>query len=346
MFPVSAADAVSPAIRRTKQFLFQPFRLGTYLKLCLVAVITEGLAGNSNYSGSHSQTSHSSGTIYPPVWQHAGWIAVIVAALALAVVVGCFIFYLITRLRFAYFHCLIPNTREIRPGWWLYRAQAGRFFWLNIMVGLCFLALVAVLALPFIARILAVIRSVHAGGRPDIAAIVALVLPLIPVILLVVLLGLAVDVVLRDLMLPHYALENATAGEAWGAVWARIRVEKGQFFGYALLRIVLPMVAMIALFLLLLIPAIFFFASTAIVEVGINATFSGATGAVSVIGILLGVGFGVLAAGIAFVVGIGVGGPLSTAIREYALLFYGGRYQRLGDILWPPLAGATAPGMG
>lgn len=346
MFPISAADAISPAIRRTKQFLFQPFRLGTYLKLCLVAVITEGLAGNSHYSGSHTRTSHAPGILHQPVWPQAGWIAVIVAALALAVVVGCFIFYLITRLRFAYFHCLIHNTKEIRPGWWLYREQATRFFWLNILVGLGFLALVAVLALPFIAGFLAVIRTVQAGGRPDIAAIVALILPLIPIILVVSLLALAVDLVLRDLMMPHYALENATAGEAWRAVWARIRLEKGQFFGYALLRIVLPIVAMIGLFLLLLIPAILFFASTAIIEVAIHATFSGATGPVSVIGIVLGVGFGAVAAGIAFVVGIGVGGPLSTAIREYALLFYGGRYQRLGDILWPPLAAASAPGMG
>lgn len=346
MFAISAADAISPAIRRTKQFLFQPFRLGTYLKLCLVAVITEGLSGNSHYSGSPGHTSHTQGSIYPPVWPHAGWIAVIVAALALAIVVGCFVFYLITRLRFAYFHCLIHNLREIRPGWWLYREQATRFFWLNIMVGLGFLALVALLALPFVAGLLAVIRSVQAGSRPDIAAIIALILPLIPVILLVVLLGVAADVVLRDLMLPHYALENATAGEAWHAVWARIRVEKGQFFGYALLRIILPMVAMIGLFLLLLIPAILFFASTAIIEVAIHATFSGATGPVSVIGILLAIGFGAVAAGIAIVVGIGVGGPLSTAVREYALLFYGGRYQRLGDILWPPLAGASAPGIG
>lgn len=346
MFAISAGDAISPAIRRTKQFLFQPFRLGTYLKLCLVAVITEGLTGNSYSSGSHGRATHPRDIISPPVWPHAEWIAVIVAALALAIIVGCFVFYLITRLRFAYFHCLIHNTREIRPGWWLYREQARRFFWLNIMVGLAFLAPAAVLALPFIAGFLAVIRGVHAGGRPDIAAILALVLPLIPIILLLGLLGLAADLVLRDLMLPHYALENATAGEAWRAVWARVRVEKGQFFGYALLRIVLPIVAIIGLILLLLIPAILFFASTAIIEVAIHATFSAATGAVSVIGILLAIGFGAVAAGIPIVVGIGVGGPLSTAIREYALLFYGGRYQRLGEILWPPLAGASAPGIG
>lgn len=33
---------------------------------------------------------------------------------------------------------------------------------------------------------------------------------------------------------------------------------------------------------------------------------------------------------------LGVFGPLSTAIRQYALVFYGARYQRLGEILYPP----------
>jgi hypothetical protein len=31
---------------------------------------------------------------------------------------------------------------------------------------------------------------------------------------------------------------------------------------------------------------------------------------------------------------------VSTAVREYALLFYGGRYQALGDILYPPTPAA------
>ncbi len=45
---LSAADAITPAIYRTRNYLFRPFELGTYLKLCLVAVITEGLGGNFN----------------------------------------------------------------------------------------------------------------------------------------------------------------------------------------------------------------------------------------------------------------------------------------------------------
>lgn len=67
------------------------------------------------------------------------------------------------------------------------------------------------------------------------------------------------------------------------------------------------------------------------VEVGIHATLGGA-------GTPLMVLIGLISVLIAALVGICFGGPLSTATREYALIFYGGRYQRLGDTLFPPPA--------
>ena len=36
----SASQAISPAIERTKNYLFRPFAWGTYLKLSVVACIT------------------------------------------------------------------------------------------------------------------------------------------------------------------------------------------------------------------------------------------------------------------------------------------------------------------
>jgi len=50
--------------------------------------------------------------------------------------------------------------------------------------------------------------------------------------------------------------------------------------------------------------------------------------------VLIGIVFGLLVA-------FSLGGPIATWIRNYALLFYGGRYQALGDILFPP---PPAPG--
>jgi len=59
-----------------------------------------------------------------------------------------FVLYLVTRLRFAFFHCLVRNTKEIRPGWWLYREQAARFFWMNVGVGFCYLLALVLISLP------------------------------------------------------------------------------------------------------------------------------------------------------------------------------------------------------
>ena len=61
----------------------------------------------------------------------------------------------------------------------------------------------------------------------------------------------------------------------------------------------------------------------------------------AVAGILLQAFFGVLAFGFALLASICLGGPLSTGVREYALIFYGSRYQALGNLLYPPpVAGA------
>ncbi|MGA7352072.1 MAG: hypothetical protein WBP95_20175 [Acidobacteriaceae bacterium] len=337
MYPISAADAISPAIQRTRTFLFRPFRLGTYLKLCVVALLTEGLGGSGNFNTGHHYTNHKT-TVesFAPFAFTPERIAEAVFAFLLVMLLCFWIYYLITRLRFAFFHCLIHNIKEIRPGWHIYREPATRFFWLNFVVGLCFLLLVALIAIPFAAGFLGLFHNIAAGGHPDLGSILALVLPLIPIILVLVLLGIAVDVVLRDLMLPHYALEDATAGQAWSAVWARISAAKGSFLGYAVLRVLLPIVAMIGLFIVLILPAIIFAVVVVGIEVVLHAAFSGASGGAALVGIFLQVLVGVIAAALALLAWIVIGGPLSTAIRQYALIFYGSRYPALGNILFPP----------
>jgi hypothetical protein len=337
MRAISAADSVSFAIQRTRDLLFRPFNWGTYLKLGLVAIITEGLGGNLNSSSHHAPASGNGPIFHSP----SNLVPVAIAAifaLALVAVILLVVFYLITRLRFAFFHCLVHNVREIRPGWWFYREQATRFFWLNVVVGFCYLLAVVLISIPFVSGFVRLFKETQRGGHFDVGLLLSLVLPLIPIIFLMVLAGFALDVILRDWILPHYALENATAGEAWSQVYARIRAEKRQFFVYALLRLVLPVVAMVALFMLLLVPGIALAGSLAAVEFGLHSAFADATGGSALVGVLLEVFFGVLAFGFALLASICLGGPVSTGIREYALVFYGGRYQMLGDMLYPPIA--------
>jgi hypothetical protein len=344
MRAISAADSVSPAIERTRNFLFSPFNWGTYLKLGLVALITEGIGSNfrsSSHGGGrplgHGPMMHSLSGINPL------WIAEAVAALMLALIFAGWLFYLVTRLRFAFFHCLVHNTREIRPGWWLLREPASRFFWMNLTVGVCYLLFVAAISIPFISGILRLVRETPPGGSPDIPLLLSLALPIIPIVIVLVLVAILLDVLLRDWMLPHYALEDASAGEAFASVWSRIMAEKRQFFVYALLRLILPGIAMIAVFVVLLIPGLILAGAVAAVEYGVHSGFADASGAAAIVGVLLEVFFGVVAFAFAVLFGICVGGPVSTALREYALIFYGGRYPALGNILYPPSAAPGTP---
>jgi len=358
MLPISAVDSVSLAIQRTRDFLFRQFTWGTYLKLGLVAILTEGLGSNfrssSHNFGSQGQgsTGHSPfhmtpgwpPTGWPPAWLTPTVLAEIGAAVVGAILLSAWIFYLITRLRFAYFHCLTHNTKLIRPGWRLYGTQAMRFFWLNIGVGVGFLVVMGLIAIPFIGGFIKLFQQISQNGKPDIGLLLSLVLPLIPIFILLALVGIATQMILRDWMLPHIALEDATIGEAWASVWARIRAEKRQFFVYALLRIALPIVAAVGLFIVLMIPGLVLAVALAAVELGLHSFFADAVGASAVVGVLLEVFFGVLAFGFAVLAGICIGGPVSTGLREYALIFYGGRYQVLGDILYPATMPATPGG--
>jgi len=334
---VTAAEAVSPALNRTASLLFRPFRWGTFLKLCAVAVLTEGASGNYRMGNSGHRAST---TVSPHVMTSIpdGFIPLLIVFGILALVIGIALFYLIVRLRFALFDCLIHQTRYLRTGWHLYRDQAWRFFLFSIVIGTAFLVVAVAALVPFASGFIHLYRESQATNHFDVGVMIGLVIQLLPVILGLVLLGVVLDVVTRDFMLPHFALENASAGEAWGAVWDRVVAEKGAFVFYAVLRVLLPFLAMIGIFILMIIPVVIVFGSLGVFMAMIHASPAGASP--------IGIFFEVITGMVMFVAGlllaICFGGPLSIAIRNYALVFYGARYQTLGDILYPPMKPATA----
>ena len=181
-------------------------------------------------------------------------------------------------------------------------------------------------------------RNMPAGGHPDWPHLIGLLLLFIPVVLLLGFVLWTLKVVVEDFMLPHVALDNASIAEAWDAALTRIEAEKGRFFIYLLLRLVLPLLAMMALFLVLAIPLVIVFGIMALAAGGFNWMLADATGWFAVVRIAGEVFFGVTAIGIGLLVGFSLGGPIATWIRNFALVFYGGRYKALGDLLYPPPA--------
>ncbi|UWZ84616.1 DUF7544 domain-containing protein [Occallatibacter riparius] len=342
MYVLSATEAISPALNRTRDFLFRPFRWGNYLKFCAVAVLTEGMWANlqGNKGGSPSSGSGSHGV---PLNLDPGMIAAVIACAILLVVLGIALMYVVVRLRFALFHSLVHRSRELAPGWHLYREQAMRFFVLSIVVAAGFLAVAAVALAPFVPGFIRVFRESQEQGHLIFGDFLPLILQLAPVIMILMLAGVAVGVVLRDFMLPHMALENATAGEAWSAVLERVMEEKGSFFLYAVLRVILPFAATIALTIVLIVPAILLFGIPGVLFALVHAAQVHSTGAAWLVMVLLQVALGILMVAIGLLMAICFGGPVSVAIRNYALVFYGGRYELLGNILAPAQTAPAAP---
>ena len=356
---LSPVQAIVPAIERTRNLLFRPFRLGTFLKLGLVALLTEGYStgfhtssfgapGRSSSSPLGSRPTVSTMPTVPsasvpalsPFHLAPGLIAIIAISVLFALVLGIVVLYLITRLRFSLFYCLIHQSREITPGWRLYREPAWRFFKLSIVVGLVFVFIVMLVAMPFAVGFYQLYRSTQQGGAFDWTLFVWLLLPLIPLVVLLGAAAIATDIVLRDLMLPHIALENVTAAQAWAAARAHIAAERGPFLLYGVLRILLPMATMIALAIALAIPTRLIVGMLA----GFFALFQfGLSGPLAPLGILLEAMTGLVGFAIFFFVAICFGGTLGIAIRNFSLMFYGARYPALGNTLdpSPPLQPAT-----
>lgn len=349
MHAFSAADLISPAMKRTKWFLFEQVRWTTYLKLCFIAALTEGgLAGNFNWpGGGHGggTHSHSTPTVFAP--HNFGLsplaFALIAAIVILAIGISLIIFYLVTRLRFALFYCLVYRTRAIRPGWTAYESQSWRFFLLSIAVSLVFLCAIAIAAIPFFLGFYRMFMTSQAGEPFNWSAFFALLLPLIPLFIAIILIGIAIQIILHDLILPHMALENVSAGEAWRQVRARITSEKGGFALFGLLRIILPFAARIVAMIVLLIPAILLVLLFAVPVIGLAALVGSSAGMAKAVFILLIVAISLIGIAILIVLGASVTGPIGIGARNYALLFYGGRYQALGDLLDPPPAQVAAP---
>jgi hypothetical protein len=114
---------------------------------------------------------------------------------------------------------------------------------------------------------------------------------------------------------------------------------------YTILRLVLPFIASVCVFMVLAIPGLAVVGVIAALEYGLHSAFADASGSAAVAGIMLQAFFGLVAVGLTLLVSICLGGPLSTGVREYALVFYGGRYRLLGELLYPPVP-ATPAGSG
>jgi hypothetical protein len=330
----SAAQAISPAIERTRQFLFRPFILGRFLKLTLVALLTEGGISSCNYN-SHIPSGKTGSPNIPFHWPVIHFpvfsVILVIAAIvmAIAIPIGLVIGYLLIRLRFSYFDCLLNEQDQIAPAWSRYHRQAMRYLGLSLCIGVAFWIVLIPVGYAIYDHFKALFQSIgsaHPPGFPEFLPLIAVVGPLL---LLLAFAGYLVEALMTCFVLPRMAIEDAVIRDALEDVWGDLQAEPGQFALFLLLRFLVSIAASIVAAIALaiaLIPILIVGIIAALILKNLSLTLA----------IGLGVPLAILACAFFLLAVIGVSGTIGTFRRNYAMLFYAGRYPELATALWPP----------
>jgi len=331
----SASEAVWPALLRTYSYLFRPFQWEAFLKLATVATISEGFVVSFRFSVPDTFPVDVNAAALKSYLLAPAFLSVTILGAMAIFLFAIYCFYLVVHLRFAFIHSLIHQTREIRTAAKLYSVEAEQFFSASMLVWLAFLVAMALLSVLCIVAAYTVIASPTPEGKLDPGNFLILFFPCIGIAFVLILAACAAQVVLNDFILPHMAIEGATFRKAWAEVRARIAASKETFLSFFVLRLVMPLLAGIVLALAAWLVGLALFGILGMSAAGFNAMLDGATGVRAYILTPINVLFVVLGLGAGLAMVVTFGGPLGIFMRCYALIYYGGHYKALGNLLEP-----------
>jgi hypothetical protein len=341
---LSAIDAINPAFERMKAMLFRPFRFKTWLKVGFIGWLAGAASGggcNLNLPSSHGGAGSGSQEIDQAIQAFFhNHLLLIVLLSALGIVLTLGFIYLASRFRFILLDSVLLRDPQIARGWNLYGRPGHRYFgfWICFMLA-CGISLGLIVGLPFWHMYRSGILN-RDNPFPEMLRY------LVPMILGALLFGIVVAIVTslaNDFMVPFMALDGMTVGGAWSSLRVAMSAEPGAFALYLLMRFVLSIaaglvvgIAMVIVFVVLAIP-------TAIVVALLVVLLKGSGP--------LGLAFGILLGAVGVLVGVGVllmiimlaTAPVAVFMTSYALYFLGGRYPRLGALLWPQPSAPVAP---
>lgn len=340
---------------RVSAMLFKPFRLGTWLKMGFIGLLGGGVAtfhSNANFPVSYQVPANRRFPDDPLAEilrvlrsiHIADYIQAIVIGLAVAVVISLIFLYLFCRFRFVLFDSIITTRPAVARGWRLYASQANHYFgfWLAFR-----LVSFGVFALIIGVPLWHAYKNGALSGDGSLLVLLKLVASIASLALLASIVFAIVSTLMKDFIMPIMALDSFTLGDAWTALWRVIASEPGAWAGYLGMKLLLSIGAGIALaiaFLIALLPAfvVIGIPTGLLVAVGVFFLKSGAV-AVGVVICAIAVLFA--AAGFCCIYMV-LTAPITVFFASYAFYFFGGRYPKLGALLWPqPVPSTPVPQM-
>ena len=331
MRPLSATEAISPAIDRTRAILFQPFLKGRSWKLAATAYLSAMGLVFIPYGLVFFAAPHSEGSL-PLIFTAIFGVVVTLVMLLF--------FYLGSRLQFALFAIVLEKAQMVAPLWRRFGDRTWGWLGLKLVLSL---AVCFVFGIPLIAQfrdLMTLFASLQPGQPPSGELFVRIML-IYAIILLPIMFLMLCSSLLGDFVLPSIALENVTVGEACRRFMLLIKAEPGQLAFFTLFKVLLAIAGAICMQTGVLLAEIVGFIVFGVIG-GLGWLILHSLGTIGHImmiagGITLGLFFMVFL----FYVMIIFMGAVHIFHQAYSLYFLGGRYPLLGDVLDP--AAATPP---
>ena len=346
---LSAIDAIGPAFSRVGTMLFSPFRFRTWLKIGFIGCLGGGLvtagSGGSNLNFRGGFPPQFPKGRLPDEWDFsrilssihlADYIHFIMIAIGIAIVFGLIFQYLFCRFRFILFDSIISGEPVIGRGWRTYASQANRYFgfWLAFRL-VIWATMIVIIGLP----LWHAYKSGAFSGDNSLAAFGGVIASIALTALLATIVFAVISTLMKDFVMPVLALDDLPLGDAFSAVWRVVASEPAAWAGYMLMKLLCSIGAAIAFTVVLviaMIPSVFIIGIPVglviLVGVLVAKSLSLLVGAIICI-----VGGLLAAAGFACVVMV-VGAPIIVFFASYAFYFFGGRYPKLAALLWPQSA--------
>ena len=348
---LSAVEAINPAFERLKAMMFRPFRMKTWLKVGLIGWLAGAMASSGSFNlnvpsvpGEMPRASGKSLEDFIRSLHLGNYIPLIVIVVIIALAIAVTFIYLFCRFRFILFDTVLSADANIERGWSRYRRQAHRYlgFWL-IYTFIAWGALFFIVVLPLWRA------YKHGVFQSDdfLSSFLRLLVPIMLGVMALAVAGAIVSSLANDFVIPMLALDDLPMSRAWAELKTAIAAEPGAWAGYLgmklLLSIAAGIITSIAAFaagliclLLLLIPGIVIGILVAII-----------TKALGPVGLVLGILAAII--GIAalmillFILGLMATAPNAVFFTAYSLYFFGGRYPKLGGMLWPEAPPPVSP---
>ncbi|MGA1984124.1 MAG: hypothetical protein ABSG84_16870 [Acidobacteriaceae bacterium] len=334
MRPLSATECITPAIERTKLVLFSPFRMGRTWKLSATSYIC--IMGSMFLPFPLVYLA-----FVPLAYKAGGTTAAAATAIGVLVFSALFIwlFYLCSRLQFAWFDILVNRGEFVAPAWRKYGLQARPWSHLKLALGAAITLVTAVPMYAFVRRLIPFFRAIpltpQPGQPPSPELIRALLNVYASYAVLMLFFGLVFLVfsLLGNLIVPSLALENTGIKEAFRRMTELIRGEPGEFALFVLLKAGLGIAGYMGSIMVweLVFLLTTLIAGAVILLLGFLLHLAGVPSIVlTVLGMVVGIAWYFFALIYTLMLAIG---PVFTFLDAYAIYFLGGRYPMLGDLL-------------